>query len=387
LVKNYKPKPAENPVTSENIQKNTQPEQPASPTQLKEQPTSTATKQSSSTDETANWKTYRNEKYGFEVKYPSEFKIVRDEEFIEGSVVNSIGLNNRLVFIRQSKSFPQFKLSVENVFAITLNNDNNPDKCFSAYEIPLTEKANINGTIFNRGSWDGVGAGTHIFSEIYRTIKNNKCVEVSLNFISSSDWNTEGALQIEEKERKSGLDILNKMLSTFKFIRTETLEEWKTYRNEKYGFEFRYPSDWIIRDNGSNGIILSPSISPTEKSYFEIGPDYTHDKGMGEGSDIESDDRITPYISQVPPGVEISHKESFNFTFAGVPAKKEIFQENYEYYISPTNNKPYSPPKITITIFFSKNIPDKTYMEDFRIQFSPPLDIFDQILSTFKFIK
>jgi len=44
LAKNYKPKPAENHVTSENIQKTTQPEQPASPTQPKEQPTSTATK-------------------------------------------------------------------------------------------------------------------------------------------------------------------------------------------------------------------------------------------------------------------------------------------------------------------------------------------------------
>jgi hypothetical protein len=48
LVKNYKPKPVENPVASENIQKTNQPAQPISPTQPKEQPTTTSVQQPSS---------------------------------------------------------------------------------------------------------------------------------------------------------------------------------------------------------------------------------------------------------------------------------------------------------------------------------------------------
>ncbi|OGF62869.1 hypothetical protein A2662_00305 [Candidatus Giovannonibacteria bacterium RIFCSPHIGHO2_01_FULL_45_33] len=31
---------------------------------------------------------------------------------------------------------------------------------------------------------------------------------------------------------------------------------WKTYRNEEYGFEFKYPSDWMINNNSSTYIIL-----------------------------------------------------------------------------------------------------------------------------------
>lgn len=149
---------------------------------------------------------------------------------------------------------------------------------------------------------------------------------------------------------------------------------WKTYRGDQGGYQFKYPGNWRAQSNGNGGVILDSSLS---SGFFEVAFDYS-DLGI-----IESDG----HVARVHDGVEVVHIESSRFMFAGISAIREIRQENYEYYISPTSNKPYSSPKIVTTIFFSSNIPDSKNLEDFKIQFSPSLDVFNQILSTFKFIK
>jgi len=47
--------------------------------------------------------------------------------------------------------------------------------------------------------------------------------------------------------------------------------DWKTYTNTQYGFEFRYPADWYISDQGETGISLyehkvGPSLPGVTKS-------------------------------------------------------------------------------------------------------------------------
>lgn len=218
----------------------------------------------SPTDETANWKTYRDERLMF--RYPEDWTIDPVQVF-------------------GSRSEIEFKYQKTSAFSLTyIANYNN------GTEKPFTTLEEFTGTRRDRYSKEILLAGQkakyivdpgdpgHVISyeEVLFFSPDNKAI-VSLHY--------EQSYYDVPKANK----ILDQILSTFKFISQTDTTDWKTYTNASYTFQ--YPSSWGVTegfaktaDHSENTVqILNKSgsvqinISPEQQIYgFSGGVDSKH---------------------------------------------------------------------------------------------------------------
>ena len=152
-------------------------------------------------DETANWKVYRNDKYGFEIKYPDGWRI-NDYSFTYQDV-NTIGI------------------SVISPIRYDIEGYEKPGALYGA-GVSLQRDGELK---FDQGRFIKVKEGNE---------QEPKLISLDESFLKATE------------EYKTG----QKIIATFKFI--DETADWKTYRNEKYGFEFRYPSKYFLHSDNSN---------------------------------------------------------------------------------------------------------------------------------------
>ena len=152
-------------------------------------------------DETANWKTYRNEEYGFEIKYPEK-------------------LNTEFISLH-SKSVPPKMVVSSNISQLVCEEFERK----STVEFPTAsqKKITVEGETYCRFSGAEGTAGTTYVTYRYSTIKNEKQITLEFTLLYPDCGNYYGIDNKMEKCRREedvfDPDILaHQMLSTFRFL-------------------------------------------------------------------------------------------------------------------------------------------------------------------------
>jgi len=317
-----------------------------------------------SEDETAGWETYTDDKYGFEFKYPTDYSL----KVIDGKRSSDFvlrGPNKEQLRISSEVNDKDYASLTFEKFAQTVAKSNCASEFSWCTDLNrITKFTNSNGLngyeIYYNESYDS--GATNVNGPVYildsSPLGNPYIRAISIMSLTydatSNKFNTLG-------DKK----VLAGIASTFKIkVGAEQTVKWKTYKNDQYGFEIRYPQNWKISErvenyDSSNDVVFESDL----------------DRRSGEESDVGIPSLILNFYSKEPdywftkyansPGYEIKNKTINGLQFIELYYFHTYFQHNY--YIKTQNT----------------NFPFLILQNNFR-----DLDgTFEQMLSTFKFTK
>lgn len=160
-----------------------------------------------------DWQTYANEKIMF--KYPKGWYI--EEEKSTGRIYIKNTNIADLSKVNIPKDFQMFWISKEKTLQPVMST-RSPEYINAPNGLKIkTYKMNSTGGSLLEAYWQSDSG-----EEYYAT-------------------NSSG---VGDELQNKMIDNLKKVLSTFE--ETDELGDWKTYKNEKYGFSFKYPKDWYV---------------------------------------------------------------------------------------------------------------------------------------------
>lgn len=340
---------------------------------------------------TKDWKTYRDDKFGFEVKYPLSRESNPNEAYPKDSSGYSIGIVANALHVD-----PEYD-NIDNLALGQTKHKLGP---------PFGENPEISKLVVDGQEARLITPTDPSFKRFGLIVRYPKPRVIG-------DYGNQYELIELSIFQKDGSEI--EMIKTIKFLdETDETANWRTYRNKEYGFEIKYPSDIFndvtvaktIPSRGSNPLLF---LESKDVSYGNLPPIYESDGKtilvpepslMIDGSYLNvyasKDAQIPPknlanwksYISNVfsqgtgKSSLEELNNNSLHIEYFGKGGKTLLangtWVENWEYN---TNIYSYSEKTgVETQVIFGS----RSSKKENQTKFKP---IFEKMFSTFKFIQ
>jgi|GEM_PF-2027581 len=187
---------------------------------------------------TANWKTYTNKEHGFEIKYPQNWNVV-------APYVGGVGLFS-IAFYPSDKMYSPYGIFFDLVPAPKEGDFQDFREIQKKWE---TEMEKEREKFLQSNFEKKVIAENTVLFKISGIMKGEKTLlgVVAEGYIIHQTNDFYYVFSFHTLGGKETVDILEQMLSTFRFFEQDETANWKIYSNPEANFIFKYPNNWEIK--------------------------------------------------------------------------------------------------------------------------------------------